>query len=65
MSDKPEYFISRPLSIQRSDLARIKAMAENKRVNFSSLVRMLVMPQVEAWECEQETKNLERAESGN
>ena len=44
MSDKPEYFISRPLSIQRSDLARIKKMAEDKRVNFSSLVRMLVGP---------------------
>jgi len=47
-----ESFISRPISIQPSDWAKIEKMAAEKRLNPSSLIRMLVMPLIEAWERE-------------
>jgi hypothetical protein len=53
MSDiAPERFESRPISIQPSDWDRITRMAQAKRLNPSALCRMLILPQVEAWERE-------------
>lgn len=47
-----EKFTSRPFSVQPSDLARIERMANAKRLNFSALVRTIVMEEVEQWEQE-------------